>query len=35
MLFGFLLPCIVIVCCYSAIFLKVRQSRRNVQQHAK
>ena len=33
MLFGFLMPCIAIVCCYSAIFCKVRQSRRNVQSH--
>ena len=35
MMFGFLMPCIVIICCYSAIFAKVRQSRRNVQQHMK
>ena len=35
MLFGFLMPCIVITCCYSAIFIKVKQSRRNVQQHMK
>jgi hypothetical protein len=33
MLFGFLMPCIAIVCCYTAIFCKVRQSRRNVQSH--
>ena len=33
MVFGFLMPCIVIVCCYSAIFRKVRQSRQNVQRH--
>ncbi|TRY75862.1 hypothetical protein TCAL_00618 [Tigriopus californicus] len=33
MLFGFMMPCIVITCCYSAIFCKVRQSRKNVQQH--
>ena len=33
MIFGFLMPCIVIVCCYSAIFRKVRQSRQNVQRH--
>ena len=33
MVFGILMPCIVIIACYSAIFAKVRQSRRNVQQH--
>lgn len=33
MLFGFLMPCIAIVCCYTAIFCKVKQSRRNVQAH--
>jgi len=33
MIFGFLMPCIVIIACYSAIFLKVRQSRKNVQAH--
>jgi len=32
-LFGFLLPCIAIVLCYSAIFYRVRQSRMNVQKH--
>jgi len=35
MIFGFLMPCIVIIACYSAIFLKVRQSRKNVQSHMK
>ena len=30
---GFVIPCIVIIVCYSAIFAKVRQSRRNVQTH--
>lgn len=33
MIFGFLMPCIVIIACYSAIFFKVRQSRKNVQAH--
>ena len=33
MCFGFVMPCIVIIVCYSAIFAKVRQSRRNVQTH--
>eukprot|EP00088_Acartia_fossae_P022620 TRINITY_DN2377_c0_g1_i2.p1 TRINITY_DN2377_c0_g1~~TRINITY_DN2377_c0_g1_i2.p1 ORF type:complete len:372 (+),score=85.47 TRINITY_DN2377_c0_g1_i2:100-1215(+) len=32
-LFGFLLPCIAIIVCYSAIFYRVRQSRLNVQKH--
>jgi len=32
-LFGFMLPCVVIVVCYSAIFYRVRQSRLNVQKH--
>jgi len=35
MIFGFLMPCVVIIACYSAIFLKVRQSRKNVQSHMK
>lgn len=33
-IFGFLLPCIAIILCYSAIFYRVRQSRLNVQKHA-
>lgn len=32
-LFGFLLPCVAIIVCYSAIFYRVRQSRLNVQKH--
>jgi len=32
-MFGFLLPCIAIIVCYSAIFYRVRQSRLNVQKH--
>jgi len=32
-IFGFLLPCIAIILCYSAIFYRVRQSRLNVQKH--
>jgi len=32
-LFGFLLPCLAIIVCYSAIFYRVRQSRLNVQKH--
>jgi hypothetical protein len=31
--FGFVLPCLAIICCYSAIFYRVRQSRMNVQKH--
>ncbi len=34
MVFGFVLPCVAIIGCYSAIFARVRQSRRNVQQHS-
>jgi len=33
MVFGFLLPCLVIIGCYTAIFVKVKQSRKNVQSH--
>jgi len=33
-IFGFLLPCIAIILCYSAIFYRVRQSRLNVQKHS-
>jgi len=33
-IFGFLLPCVAIILCYSAIFYRVRQSRLNVQKHA-
>jgi len=32
---GFFLPCVVIVGCYTAMFLKVKQSRKNVQAHQK
>jgi len=32
-IFGFLLPCLAIILCYSAIFYRVRQSRLNVQKH--
>jgi len=32
-LFGFFLPCLAIIICYSAIFYRVRQSRLNVQKH--
>ncbi|XP_050731478.1 protein trapped in endoderm-1-like [Eriocheir sinensis] len=33
-IFGFMLPMIAIIVCYSAIYYKVRQSRRNVAAHA-
>jgi len=33
MVFGFLLPCVAIILCYSAIFYRVRQSRLNVAKH--
>jgi len=33
-IFGFLLPCVAIILCYSAIFYRVRQSRLNVQKHS-
>jgi len=33
-IFGFLLPCVAIILCYTAIFYRVRQSRMNVQKHS-
>eukprot|EP00096_Caligus_rogercresseyi_P013826 TRINITY_DN6427_c0_g1_i1.p1 TRINITY_DN6427_c0_g1~~TRINITY_DN6427_c0_g1_i1.p1 ORF type:complete len:404 (+),score=68.29 TRINITY_DN6427_c0_g1_i1:143-1354(+) len=33
MLFAFLMPAVVIICCYTAIYFKFKQSRRNVQAH--